>query len=144
MKTLVKRITPRFNGLPSIFDDLFFSEEVRVPSFIKNFPAVNIQENENAFTLEFVLPGYQKEDLEIKVENNLLTISSEKKSEGEVNEKNYTRKEFSFSSFTRSFTLPEIVDVENIDAKNKEGILYVTLPKNEELLKSKAKSIDIK
>ena len=76
MKTLVKRITPRFNGLPSIFDYLFFSEEVRVPSFIKNFPAVNIQENENAFTLEFVLPGYQKEDLEIKVENNLLTISS--------------------------------------------------------------------
>ena len=94
--------------------------------------------------MEFVLPGYQKEDLEIKVENNLLTISSEKKSEGEVNEKNYTRKEFSFSSFTRSFTLPEIVDVENIDAKNKEGVLYVTLPKNEELLKSKAKSIDIK
>lgn len=144
MKTLVKRTTPRFNGLPSIFDELFFNEDIRNRSLNNNLPAVNILENEKAFTLEFSLPGYQKEDLDIKVENELLTISSEKKGESEVNEENYTRKEFSFSSFTRSFTLPEIIDVDNIDAVSKEGILYVTLPKREELLKAKVKSINIK
>lgn len=144
MKTLVKRTTPRLASFPSIFDDLFFGEDLRSRNLSPSLPKVNIQETDNAFTLEFALPGYQKDDLGIKVENDLLTISSEKKNESEVTEDNYTRKEFSFSSFSRSFTLPEIVDLDAIDAESKEGILYVTLPKKEEVLKNKVKSIAIK
>lgn len=144
MKTLVKRNSPRFNGLPSIFDELFMNDEVRNKTLQRNLPAVNIQEDEHAFTLEISLPGYQKDDLSIHVENDLITISSEKKTEIESSEASYTRREFSFASFSRSFTLPEIVDVEKIDAESRDGILYVNLPKNEELKKAKIKNISIK
>ena len=143
MKTLVNRSNPRFNNLPSIFDELIFNNE-RNPLHKTFTPSVNIKEDEAAFTMEFSLPGYLKEDIDIKVENEMLTVSSEKKHEVEETEENFTRKEFSFASFKRSFTLPEIVDVENIEAKAENGILTVVLPKNKELLAAKVKSIAIK
>ena len=143
MKTIVKRRTPRFGNFPSIFDDLFLKEDLRSKGYTEPFPSVNIKDEEKVFTLEFALPGYKKEDLSIQVENEMLIISSEKKSEDEATTENYTRKDFSFASFSRSFTLPDIVDLDKIDASTKEGVLFVTLPKKDEVLKNKVKSISI-
>lgn len=143
MKTLANSKQARLGNFPSIFDDFFFGEEFKPRSHRSSFPSVNIKDEEKAFTLEFAVPGYSKDELSINVENDLLTISSERKNEEEVNEEGYTRKEFSFSSFSRSFTLPESVDIDNIDAKTQDGVLFVTLPKKDELLKDKVKKIAI-
>lgn len=143
MRTLVKRTTPRFGNFPSIFDDLFTNNDLRMKGFDSRFPSVNIKDEEKAFTLEFAVPGYKKEDLSIKVEDDMLIVSSEKSSEEESNDDGFTRKEFSYASFSRSFTLPEIVDIDKIDASTNDGVLVLTLPKKDELLKSKVKSIEI-
>ena len=143
MRTLVKRKQPISRNFPSIFDDLFFGEEFRPLSQQSSFPSVNIKEEETAFTLEFAIPGYNKEDLSIRVEDDILSISSEKESQSNSNEEAYTRKEFSYTSFNRSFSLPEIVDVDKIEAKTQDGMLYLTLPKKDELLQNKTKTIAI-
>lgn len=143
MKTLVKRSNPRFNNLSSVFDDLLFNNELGTAN--RTFqPSVNIKEDDTSFSMAFSLPGYQKEDLSIRVENDLLVISSEKQNEEVVEGENYSRREFSFSSFSRSFTLPEIVDVEKINATSKDGIITIHLPKNIALLEKRVKSIEIK
>jgi HSP20 family protein len=95
-------------------------------------PAANVVENENAYEIEFAVPGMGKEDFKINVENNVLTVSSEKETKNEVQEKNFTRKEFAYGSFSRSFTLPKTVDVDKISAGYENGILKVALPKKEE------------
>lgn len=97
----------------------------------KEFPAVNISENDKNYSLEVVAPGFQKENFKLKVDDDVLTISAESKSESteEGNEKEYTRREYSYNSFTRSFRLPENVNDENISAAYKDGILNIELPK---------------
>ncbi|WP_222984694.1 Hsp20/alpha crystallin family protein [Flagellimonas meishanensis] len=97
-------------------------------------PAVNIKDNEKNFELELAVPGGKKDDFTVEVDNDVLTISSEVKMENEETNDNYTRKEFSFSSFKRAFTLPETVDGSKIDAKYEDGILRLTLPKKQEAL----------
>lgn len=143
MRTLVKRNQPITRNLPSIFDELLFGEEFKPLSHRPSFPSVNIKEEETAFTLEFAIPGYNKEDLSIRVEDDILSVSSEKESQSNSNEEAYTRKEFSYTSFNRSFSLPEIVDVDKIEAKTQDGMLYLTLPKKDELLQNKTKTIAI-
>ena len=81
-----------------------------------NVPAVNIKENEKDFELELAVPGRKKEDFQIEVNENVLTISSETKSEENVDNENFTRREFSYTSFKRAFTLPETIDEEHIKA----------------------------
>ena len=139
MKTIVNRTPVRFNNLPSIFDDIFVTDATK-----KFRPAVNIKETEAAFEIHMALPGYEKEDIQIKIENELLTISSEKVNKTKIEGETITKQEFSFENFTRSFTLPEIVDIESIEAHNENGILLVTLPKNKALLENKVKTISIK
>jgi len=97
----------------------------------KEFPAVNISENDKSYSLEVVAPGFQKENFKLKVDDDVLTISAESKSESteEGKEKEYTRREYSYNSFTRSFRLPENVNDENISAAYKDGILNIELPK---------------
>ncbi len=95
-------------------------------------PSVNIIEGKESFKIELAAPGLAKEDFKIKVEENVLSISCEKKRNEERTEENYTRQEFSYNSFTRSFTLPETVNSEKIGAEYKDGILTVSLPKKEE------------
>ncbi len=97
-----------------------------------NIPATNIVENDNSFDLELAVPGLKKEDVHIDVENNVLTISSENKEEKEEKTKNYTRREFVYGSFSRSFILPKSVDSDNIKAEYKDGVLCLNLPKKEE------------
>ncbi|MGB5436676.1 MAG: Hsp20/alpha crystallin family protein [Maribacter sp.] len=97
-------------------------------------PAVNIKENEKDFELELAVPGRKKEDFQIEVNENVLTISSETKSEENVDNENFTRREFSYTSFKRAFTLPETIDEEHIKATYEDGILTFNLPKKEEAL----------
>jgi len=106
-------------------------------------PSVNIKETDNDFEVEMAVPGMKKEDFEIKLENNVLCISSEKKNEIEKNDDKYSRKEFSYQSFSRSFSLPDLVDDDKIKAKYESGILYVTIPKKEEAKPKPPKAITI-
>ena len=95
-------------------------------------PAVNIVETDENYRLEVAAPGLKKEDFKISLENDILTISTEKKSESSEKNEKYTRKEYSYSSFLRSFTLPEIVNTESINASYENGIMTLVLPKKEE------------
>jgi HSP20 family protein len=120
----------RFNRHPFypgwINESNFFNQN----SDNQNMPAVNIKEEEKSFLLELAAPGLKKEDFKINVEKNLLTISSEVKTENEEKTENYTRKEFGFSSFSRSFKISENILVDEISANYEDGILKVNLPKN--------------
>lgn len=123
----------RTDKLPFIFEDFFNTDWFGGSNLSKigfNTPAVNIKETTNDFIIELAVPGLDKEDFNMELDHDVLTISSEIKSEKEENK--YTRKEFSYQIFKRSFTLPESVDGASISASYKNGILLVTLPKKEE------------
>ncbi len=106
-------------------------------------PASNIKESDENYTIELAVPGLDKGDFKIKLEKQLLTISSEKKDQKNNESEKYTRKEFQYSSFKRSWNLPESVNTEAISASYNNGILSVVLPKKQEEAKSTDKVIDI-
>ncbi len=106
-------------------------------------PAVNIKENEMGYLLELAIPGKNRNDFNVEVDKDVLTISMETKTENEKTDEKYTRKEFSYTSFKRSFTLPETVDSEKIKASYKDGILSFDLPKKEEALPKPKRMIEI-
>lgn len=128
--------------LSDFFDnDRFFdSSELRKLSM----PAVNVKETEKDFEIEVAAPGLNKKDFKINVDNGVLTISSEKKEEKEQKEKDYTRKEFSYSSFSRSFTLPENVNENDIKANYQEGILKLNVAKKAIAQAKAKKAIEVK
>ena len=130
---LVKR---RNTDFPSIFDELFqtdwFGGTANPIMNRGNVPAVNIKETEDDFSLEVAAPGKTKEDFQLSLDHDVLTISTEEKKEETTTEDKYTRKEFSYSAFQRSFKLPQAVNKEGINATYTNGILQVTLPKREE------------
>jgi HSP20 family protein len=115
--------------LSNLFDDDFFPV---LTSRTSSMPAVNIKENEKNFILELAVPGMDKKDLKIDINEDVLTISSESQNEKEEEKDGYKRKEFSYSSFCRSFYIPENVNRDKIEANYKDGILNVELPKMEE------------
>ena len=143
-------LTKNEERLPSIIDDFFspWNEVFRNPEGwvrMTTYPAVNISENKDHYTLSLAVPGLKKEDFRINVEGNVLTIGSEKEESKEEKEEQYTRHEYSYSSFCRSFTLPDEVNMNKIDAVYLDGVLKVTLPKKEEAKRSGAsKRIAIK
>ncbi|TSA28983.1 MAG: Hsp20/alpha crystallin family protein [Bacteroidetes bacterium] len=106
-------------------------------------PSANIIEKQEGFELEIAAPGLSKDDFKINLENSVLTISSEMEDEKREEGKNYTRKEFYYGSFSRSFTLPKSVDIEKIKADYKEGILRIDLPKRAEAKLEAKKEIRI-
>ena len=109
-----------------------------------SMPAVNIRETADNYEVEVAAPGMQKGDFNINLDNNLLTISSERQHEEKnVEEERFTRREFSYSSFRRTFTLPETVNAEKISAKYKDGILIIDLPKKDHAKKKPARTIKI-
>jgi len=115
--------------MSNLFDDDFF------PVFqnrTSSMPAVNIREDDEKYSLELAVPGMDRKDLKIDINEDVLTISSESKHESEENSDGYKRKEFSYSSFCRSFYIPENVNRDKIEASYKDGILTVGLPKQEE------------
>ncbi|MEI6680583.1 MAG: Hsp20/alpha crystallin family protein [Mariniphaga sp.] len=108
-------------------------------------PSVNIRETESGFDVEMAAPGMQKEDFKIELNQNLLTISSEKQSETHADAgKIVSRREFSYQSFIRSFTLPAMVETDQISAKYENGILRVNIPKKEEAKPKPMKQIEVK
>lgn len=128
--------------------DNFFNSEL--PSvFTANFntgmtlPKVNVKETTDAYWVEMAVPGMKKSDFHIDLDNQLLSISTEVNQEEETKENNYTRQEFGYSSFKRTFTLPESVDDSKINASYNDGILSVHLPKKEEAKRKPARTIKI-
>lgn len=107
-------------------------------------PSVNIKENADAFTVEVAAPGFEKGDFKLELNHDLLTISSEKKVENETKEgEQFTKREFSYQSFSRSFTLPQTADGERIEASYENGILKVRIPKKEESKPKPARTIEV-
>jgi HSP20 family protein len=125
---------------PSLFDDDFFTVSTSRPN---SLPAVNIKEDEKNYILELAVPGMDKKDLKIDIAEDVLTISSETKNEMEDKQDGYTRKEFSYSSFVRSFYIPENVNKDSIQANYKEGILTVSFPKMQEEQKKLSREVKI-
>ena len=142
---LIKRNTD--NAFPSFFDD-FFTRDVfnRPAGHWNNSPAVNISQDDDSFGIELAAPGLNKENFNIEVKDDVLTISYEDKKETEEKDKKgkYTRREFTYNSFSRSFHLPErTVDEENVVANYTDGVLKVVLPKLEESKPKAPKTISV-
>ena len=137
------------NRIPRLFDhflenDLFDLSNSNFSETNTTLPAVNVKEKKDAFEIQMSAPGLKKEDFNVELNNNLLTISCEKKDEDETKDENgkYTRREFIYQSFSRSFNLPDTIDKEKIDAKYEDGILTLSVPKKENVIPS-PKRIDI-
>ena len=139
----------RFNQLPNLFDqffenDLFDWSTRNFSDTNTTLPSVNIKEGNESFEVEMAAPGLEKKDFKIELNGDVLTISSEKKVENETKEdEKFTKREFSYQSFSRSFTLPNTVDEDKIKAKYDNGILSVFIPKKEEAKPKPAKQIAI-
>ena len=134
---------------PSLFDrffdnDLFDWSNKNYSTTNTTLPSVNIRESKSNFEVEVAAPGFEKGDFKIELNHDLLTISSEKKVENETkDDQRFTCREFSYQSFSRSFTLPNIADSEKIEAKYDKGILTVTIPKKEEVVAKLNRVIEI-
>jgi HSP20 family protein len=135
-----RALARRTERIPSLFEGFFnkpwndwFDEGFSAR--VMNMPAVNITEKKDDYLISMAAPGLKKEDFKIDVEGNMITISSEKEEENEEKEERYTRKEYSYSSFERSFTLPDEVNKDKIDAHYQDGVLELVLPKKEEAKK---------
>ena len=137
------------NQVPSLFDrffdgDMFDWSNRNFSNTNTTIPSVNIKENSDAFTVEVAAPGFEKGDFKIELNLNTLSISSEKKVENETREGEvFTKREFSYQSFSRSFTLPQIADGDRIEANYQNGILTVLIPKREEAKPKPARMIEI-
>ena len=144
-----KSLTRLSERTPSLFDDFFkpwneWFDNGGLWGRVMNVPAVNIMEYKDDYLVSLAAPGMKKEDFNIDVDGNLLTISSEKEERKEEKEKKYTRKEYSYSSFSRSFTLPNEINKEMIEANYEDGVLKVRLPRMENLKKLTARHIAVK
>ena len=134
------------NSWPSLVDELFnndFFPKITDWETNNNIPAVNISETKDDYKIELAAPGLSKEDFKINLENDVLTVSSEKEEKKEEKDEQVMRREFSFSKFSRSFTLPETIDVEKIKASFKDGVLKLMLPKMDEAKVKPSKEIKI-
>ena len=145
-----KSLTKAGETMPSLFDDFFkpwnewFDNDTNFLGRQLRIPSVNITENKDEYSVSLAVPGMKKDDFKIDVNGNMLTISCEKDETKEEKDKKYTRKEYSYSSFSRSFTLPDEVNREKIDARYEDGLLKISLPRKEEAKKTAAKQIAVK
>jgi HSP20 family protein len=126
---------------PTFFDDFFnpwneWFGDSKAWDRVMKVPAVNVTENKDNYMVSLAAPGLKKEDFRIDVEGNMLSISSEREENKEEKEEKYTRKEYNYSCFSRSFTLPEEVNREKIDALYQDGVLKLVLPKKDEAKKA--------
>jgi len=137
------------NAIPALLENLFnndvdFLTKRNYSETNTTLPSVNIKENTEDFEVEVAAPGFDKSDFNIELNNDLLTVSSEKQVENETKEnEKFTKREFSYQAFTRSFTLPELVEGDKITAKYENGILKINIPKKEEAKPKPVKQIKI-
>ncbi len=120
-------VNPFFNDVYSLLNDSFLNER-----HASTVPAVNISESENGFEVALAVPGLKKEDIKINLDKNVLSVSAEKKTETTDENKKYSKREYNFSSFSRSFTLPQSADSSKIEAAYVDGILTLNIAKKEE------------
>ena len=141
-----KRKNGMFPNLNSMVDDFFKNDEffpVTTNGNGSSMPSVNVKETDESFELEVAAPGKKKDDFNVEINKGVLTISSETESEVKEEKDNYTRQEFSYSSFSRSFWLPEGVEEDDVNATYNDGILKVVIPKKEVTPVPSAKKIAI-
>jgi len=130
-----------FDLLNSMLDNM---NEKKFSSHQYDFtPSINTREGEHAYHIELDLPGIKKEDVSVSVEENVLVVSGERKVKDEIKKENYYKVESSFGEFSRSFSLPEEADIENIHAESIDGVLEVTVPKLESTKVDKIKKVEI-
>ncbi|NND08479.1 MAG: Hsp20/alpha crystallin family protein [Saprospiraceae bacterium] len=138
-----KKLAPAFRSLLDDFwgaDDFFDRRWIHAP--LGKMPAVNIKDNDEDYEIELAAPGLSKDDFEVSIDNNILTISCEKEEKKEETEKNYTREEFNYAAFSRSFSLPENVDEGGVDAAYQDGVLTIKMKKLE-MAEPASKTIEI-
>jgi HSP20 family protein len=135
-----------FPSLSNAWEDFFGRDITNLPSWRTgmSMPAVNIEDKPDKFLVHLAVPGMKRDDFKIELQNGLLIVSSEKEETHEDKAENFTRREFSYQSFKRSFTLPESVKADKIDAKYVDGILTINLPKREEAKMQPTRQIEIK
>jgi HSP20 family protein len=132
-------VNPFFHDVfDSIVNDSFLSDKLS-----SRVPAVNISETENQFHIELAAPGLKKEDFKISLDKNVLSVSADKKVENVEEGKKFSKREYSYNSFTRSFTLPEVADQSNIEAEYTDGVLKLNVAKKEEA-KIQSREISVK
>jgi HSP20 family protein len=145
--SLVKRDVGYVPTLTNLFDDFFTRDLFNWPSNSvtgTTIPKVNIYETENEFHVEMAAPGMTRDDFKVELDNNMLTIASQKSFENvEDDKKNFQRREFSYQSFERTFNLPDSAEAEKINAKYNDGILSLVIPKKEEAKRKPVKTIKI-
>lgn len=135
-------VNPRF--VNRVFDEFIqTANPARTPQQRSYVPAVNVQETEDNYQLEVVAPGFDKADIKVEVNDGVLLITGEHKTETKDEKDNYTRREFHFANFSRRFTLPETADDAQISATYTNGILNLVLPKKEEAKPQPARLIEV-
>ena len=145
-----KDLARRAETLPSLFHDFFkpwdrwFDTNGGSLGQMLTVPAVNIVERQDHFEISLAAPGMKKDDFNVDVEGNLLTISAESEQQRQDRDERHTRREFSYTTFSRAFTMPEGVQKDKIDASYENGLLKLTLPKTEEAKKAPSKHIMVK
>jgi len=133
--------------VPAYWDDFFndnFFNQVHSKSCYENRPAVNVSEYDKEYSIEVAAPGIDRKAFNLEIENDVLTISTEKKENKEEQKTNFIRREFNYQSFKRSFQLPETIDQDQIKATHDAGILTLTLPKKEEVVQNAPRQIEVK
>ena len=150
MKTLVRQNATLFPSLPSLLEDFFTRDwadsTLANRTYSATLPAVNVRETNEDYIIEVAAPGMKRDEFKVELDNSVLTISSEhvEKKEEQDGTTNYTRREFNYQSFQRSFTLPENkVEGEKISARYADGILHITVPKKDEAKIKPIKQISI-
>ena len=150
MKTLVRQNATLFPSLPSLLDDFFNRDwaDSTLPNgnYSATLPAVNVQETNEDYIIHVAAPGMKRDEFKVEIDNNVLTISAQREDNHKEHDqaRNYTRREFNYQSFQRSFTLPENkVEGEKISARYTDGILHITVPKKEEAKVKPVKQITV-
>ena len=139
---IIRKTTPWF---PTLFDE-FFTRDFGIDLAPRTYqtPAVNITEKGDAFHLELVAPGKEKKDFDVELEEDTLTISTNSDSGIVEDDTQFTRREFDYASFNRSFRIPETIDTKCIKANYKNGLLSIILPKRKEAIPEPKKQIEIR
>jgi len=143
--TLIRRFHNQYPDISTMLESLFDNSSYSSTPQNRTAPAINVRENEDEYNIEVAAPGLKKDNFKVEINNSILSISYEDESKKEVEEQNYTRKEFTYNNFCRSFSIPRTeVDDSKIDASYKDGILTVRLQKRDELKPKPSRMISIK
>lgn len=141
--TFLTRASRMFPELSSNIMDIFDEGRDWGNGWTTRLPAANVTESDKAFNLELAAPGLEKQDFNLSIDNQQLTVSCEKEEKSESKDKQYTRREFSYRSFSRSFMLPDTVDADKIKGSYKDGVLKIELPKKETAIRTPRKQISV-